>query len=414
MFPENKTTSQRSKQRDFTYEWKGDAAYKNYALNICISRLANALSLCDFQTFLKKKEQQGIMWWRFNFEPNLNQNQTQFFHKIIYKMVFDCDGALVVQDNEGNFIVADDYTIEERAFKENLYSNIVVAGGYGMQSTKTESEVLHFVLHNNQVKSIVDGVYDDYGKLLAGTIRNYNRNNSFKFKLKMDSLFENFRTKNVVGADGEPLKREDGSIVTEYDDILEDFLENRYKGILEDKDSITPFEAGLDLDEIGNKKGNTKSGTATTRDITDTFTDIIHMCADAFGIPRAYIKGDVADGEVVKQNFIDDAVRPLADNFEGEINRKLYKFENVRAGTKMKIQTNTITTKDPVKFAAAAEALLRIGVYSPNMVLRKLGEEAIDEPWANEHFVTKNYQNMKEVEHAIKETVNAMLLSIQN
>lgn len=408
LFPKNKTTSQLELPGHPLIEWGGEAAYKNYAMNLCIGRLANALQLCDFQTFLKGEKTNGHYWYRFNFQPNINQNQAQFFHKIIYKMVFDANGALVIQTDEGDFIVVDSYDLKERAYHENIYQNIYVSG-YDVKSIKKESEVFHFVLNNNQTKKIVDGIYDDYGKLLNGAIRNYNRNNATKYKLKIGAMFNAFKTNVVADSDGKPIEREDGSVVTEYDTILDDFMTQRYKGVLDESDSVTPLEDGLDLEDVSSKKGNTKSGTATTRDITDTFKDIIYMCADAFSIPRAYILGDVADGEVVKQNFIDDAVRPFADNMETEFNRKIYKFEGLAEGSKMKIQTNVITTKDPIKFANAAEAYLRIGIYTINQILEKLGEEMIDDEWANKRFVTKNYQTVDEYEREIANAVKAMM-----
>lgn len=408
LFPKNKTTSQRS-FKEIILSDGYEAKYKNYALNLCISRISNALQLCDFQTLYKGERFKGPIWYRLNYQPNINQNKSDFIYKIIYKMVYDCNGALVIQDDKGDFIVADNYEVTEYAFYENIYSNIELPGGYHLKRDLKESDVLHFVLNNNEIKKIVDGIYDDYSKLITGTIKNYNRNNSLKFKLKMDAQFDNFKDKTVLDDDGEPLKREDGSIVTEYDDILDDFMLNRYKGLLSEKDSVTPFESGLDLDPIMNQKGNTKSGAATTRDITDTFKDIVYMVADAFAIPRAYILGDVADGEVVKSNFIDDAVRPVANIFELEINRKIYKFEGLKSGSKLKIKTNFITTKDPIKFANAAEALLRTGIYTINDLLEMIGEERINEEWANKRFITKNYQTFEELEKAIKTNVDNLL-----
>lgn len=404
-FPKNKTTSQRELS-SYICEDGSNAYYKNYALNLCISRIARSLQLCDFQTFEDNSKVKGFNWYKLNIEPNQNQNQAQFIHSIIYKMVFCDDGALVLQTDEGSFIVAESYDLEKRAYQPNVYRNIVVAGGYQLKSIKYEHEVFHFVLDNNEIKKIVDSVYDDYAKLIQGTIRNYNRNNALKFKLKIDASFDAFKTRNVVDSEGNPITRDDGSIVTEYDDILDDFMINRFKGILSEDDSVTPFESGIDLDPITNQKGNTKSGAATTRDITDTFKDIIYMCSDAFGIPRAYILGDVADGEVVTNNYIDNAVRPIADNLETEINRKLYKFDGLKKGNKMKIKTNVITTKDPVKFANAAEAYLRTGIYTINNLLEMLGEEQLTDSFADTRFMTKNYQTMEEMEKAIVEAVN--------
>lgn len=370
--------------KDFTMIYENDAKYKNYALQIAINKLADALALCEFQTFEKGKPVKKDNWYLFNIEPNKNQNQSEFWSRVIYKMVYDDNGALVIQSKDGEFVVADDYDITEFAFYENIYSDIVLPGDFKLAGTRTESEVFHFKLHNSKIKDVIDSVYDDYGKLIAGTIRNYNRGNAIKMKLSIGAMFQQFKNKII--------EKEDGTKVTEYDQVMDDLFENRFKGVFTDKDSVTPFEEGLSLEPISATPGNTKSGSVTTRDISDTFEDIRDMVADAFGIPRGILKGDTADNEGMHKLFVNYPVRSLADNLQNEINRKLYGKTNILKGNKLKIQTNTINTHDPVEFANAAEALFRIGAFSTNNILSHLGEEPISEDWADEHYVTKNYE----------------------
>lgn len=364
--------------------YEKDAKYKKYALQIAINKLADALALCEFQTFENEKTVKKNNWYLFNIEPNKNQNQSEFWNKVLHKMIYDDNGALVIQTKEGEFVVADEYDISEFAFYENIYSNIVLPGDFKLPGTRVESDVFHFKLHNSKVKEVVDSVYDDYGKLIAGTIRNYNRGNAIKMKLSIGAMFQQFKNKVV--------KKEDGTEVTEYDQVMDDLFENRFKGVFTDEDSVTPMEEGLGLEPISATPGNTKSGSVTTRDISDVFEDIRDMVADAFGIPRGILKGDTADNEGMHKLFVNYPVRSLADNLQSEINRKLYGKEEMLKGNKLKIQTNTININDPVEFANAAEAYFRIGAYSTNKVLVTMGEEPIDEPWADEHYITKNYE----------------------
>lgn len=360
-----------------------NVAYKKYAIQVAISRISNSLALTEFETLKEGEHLKGHNWWILNFEPNKNQNKANFWQDVLYKMVYDHNGALIVQSDEGYLVVANNYEVKEYDFEENYYSNIELKSGYKMAAGRTESEVVHLTLNNNKVKDIVDSVYDDYGKLIGGAIRNYNRGNALKFVVKMDAMFDQFR--NKINPDtGE----------TEYDMILDDLMENRLKGMLGESDSATPLENGLEIEEV-KTSSNTKSGASTTRDITDTFEDILNIVADAFHIPRGIMKGDVADVEALNKNYINHCVRPLAEQIEAELNRKLYKHENVKNGTKLRVNVDAIITRDPVDFANSAEALLRVGAYSVNDILKKLGEETINESWANEHYVTKNYENVK-------------------
>lgn len=371
---------------DFLFKAETSAAYKNYALQISINKLADALSLCEFQTFKEGKKIEQEMWYRFNIEPNKNQNQSEFWNKVLYKMVYCADGALVIQSRDGHFIIADDFEVSEFAFLENVYSEIVLPGDYKLPGSRLESEVLHFKLHNSKILEIVDSIYDDYGKLISGTIRNYNRGNSIKLKLSIDALFEQFKQVKF--------KDKDGNDTNQYDAILEDLFKNKFKPIFEEKDSITPMQKGLELSKIdGNTSGNTKSGTYTTRDITDTFDDIVNMVADAFGIPRGILKGDVADNEGLMEMFTTFPVRSLVDNLNQEINRKLYGLANMKKGSKLKIQTNNIRSYDVVKVASAAEALYRIGTYNSDEIrVNFLNEEPLNTEESQKYAVTKNYE----------------------
>ena len=366
-------------------EWGTSISFKNYAIQLALNKIANSLALCDFQTYENKKLKEGENWWTLNYEPNPNQNQVDFWNKALERMVYDDNGALIYQSKEGYLIVADDYEVEEFAFKENIYHDILLPGGLKMTGSYKESQVIRLRLNNSKVKAIIDSVYDEYGKLLAGTIRNYNRGNSIKLKVKIDALFDQFK-KQVDPETGE----------TEYDQILDDVFENRLKGLFSDSDSATPIESGLDIETVETSK-NTKSGGVTTRDITAIFDDIVNIVADAFSIPRGILKGDVADAEAITDNFITFCIRPLTDEIQSEFNRKMYGKKQVQSGSKLKIKTDKIRTYDPVKFANAAEALLRIGTYTPNIIKGKLDEEQVDEDWANEHYITKNYERAKDM-----------------
>lgn len=377
-FPNNGSKSK--KLTTYHSDWGTSIQFKRYAIYLCINKLANALSLTDFQTFVKGEKIKSDNWWRFNYEPNLNQNAVDFWYKALEKMVFDDNGALIIQSKEGYLIVADDYDVSEFAFKENIYSNVELPGGLKINQSYTESDVIRLKLNNSKVKEIVDTVYDDFGRLLAGSIRNYNRGNSIKVVVKIAGMFDQLK-KRIDPETGE----------NEYDTTIDDIFENRLKGMFSDGDSATPLEDGLTIDPV-ETASNTKSGASTTRDIIAMFSDIINVAADAFGIPRGILKGDVADAEAMTDNLITFAVKPLTKEIETEINRKMYGQEQVSVGTKLKIKTDTIKSHDLIKFASAGEALFRLGLFSPNDLLEKLDEETIDETWADEHYVTKNYE----------------------
>ncbi|WNF69876.1 phage portal protein [Streptococcus suis] len=358
--------------------------FMEFALQMCIDKIANALSLANYETYNKGKIQKGDIWYRFNYEPNRNQTQNEFLAALIGQMVKNSDGALVLMHN-GEFVLAESFEIDKKAFRPNTYKHITVAGGLQLNAVYKEEDVLHFTMNDSKVKGYLDDLYSEYGKLIGGAIRNYNRGNALKLVLNIGTLFDQKYGKAVVEVDDE------GNETTEYDLIMDEMYEKRFAAVLSDEDSITPLEEGLKISSLVQTSANTKSGAVTTRDISDVIMDVVHYAADAFSIPRGIMKGDVADAEAIRDNFVNFGVRPWADAIETEINRKLYGKKHLAVGSKFKIQTNTILVYSAEKFASAGEALFRIGALSTNELRDKLGEEPIDEPWANQYFVSLNY-----------------------
>ncbi|HEM3850434.1 TPA: phage portal protein [Streptococcus suis] len=358
--------------------------FMEFALQMCIDKIANALSLANYETYNKGKIQKGDIWYRFNYEPNQNQTQNEFLAALIGQMVKNSDGALVLMHN-GEFILAESFEIDKKAFRQNVYKNITVAGGLQLNAVYQEEDVLHFTMNDSKAKGYLDDLYSEYGKLIGGAIRNYNRGNALKLGLNIGTLFDQKYGKAVVEVDDE------GNETTEYDLIMDEMYEKRFAAVLSDEDSITPLEEGLEISSLVQTSANTKSGAVTTRDISDVIMDVVHYAADAFSIPRGIMKGDVADAEAIRDNFVNFGVRPWADAIETEINRKLYGKKHLAVGSKFKIQTNTILVYSAEKFASAGEALFRIGALSTNELRDKLGEEPIDESWANQYFVSLNY-----------------------
>lgn len=367
------------------YLTPGEAtAFKLYAIQVCINKIANALSMCEFQTLEKGREVYKDLWYRLNIEPNVNQNASDFWQKVVYEMVHNPNGALIVQQ-DGQFLVADSYEVKTYALLSNTYHHVTV-GDLTFEKTFGEKDVLRLKLNNAKVKEIVDSVYADYGKLIASAVRNYNRSNSKKLFIKIGTTFQQFETQEIVN--------EDGSTTTKFDTIMDDLFKNRLKSYFAEGDSATPIEEGLDIVESQADGGVPSGQKKDTRDIANLFSDTVNMVADAFGIPHGLLKGDVADVEAMTDNFITFCINPLANLIEDEANRKLYGQKKMAEGSKLKVMTDLIKTYDPTKLASASEALFRIRAIHANDVRRWLRKENITEPWADEYAMTKNYQDV--------------------
>ena len=62
----------------------------------CIkNQIANALSKCEIRTYKDGEESHDDLWYRLNYQPNVNQNATQFWNKFV-NTLYDKNEALIV------------------------------------------------------------------------------------------------------------------------------------------------------------------------------------------------------------------------------------------------------------------------------------------------------------------------------
>ena len=153
-----------------------------------------------------------------------------------------------------------------------------------------------------------------------------------------------------------------------------------------------PLGKGLDWKELTEKTYASES----TRDIRAMVDDISDFTAKAFGIPPALLRGDVQGTADALDQFLTFCVDPLTDMLQEEINRKRYGLKGVQGGNYLQIDTKTIKHIDWFSISNSVDKLISSGVRSVNDILKMVGEPIIDKPWANEHFITKNYMPFEE------------------
>jgi HK97 family phage portal protein len=327
----------------------------------------------EFKTYDKGKEIRGENYYLFNVEPNPNKSASKFWREVIGKLVHNNECLVLMQGD--HLYVADSYTTVPATFKENLYADIRI-GEYNLVTKHRESEVLHFELHNERIKDVVDGLYTSYGKLIAAAQKHYKRNASRKGALTIPTNYP--QTQNAQ---------------TE----LRELLEKRFKTFFEaDSDAVIPLTNGITYSEIEHGAVATK-GSMEGRDIRAFIDDVFDMVAIAFQIPPKLLKGDVAQTDDAMKNFLTFCASPLAELLTDEINRKMYGKENYLQRTYVKLDMTHIRAVDIKDVAGALDILFRIGAYTIDDCLVHLGMEPIGGEIGQQRFVTKNYQPIDEV-----------------
>ena len=142
----------------------------------CVNMVANAVGRCEVKTFRGREEIQEQEYYLWNVEPNVNQNSSAFWHKLIAKLFLDNE-ALVIsskrRDGMDAVMVADSW--QQSTFwpmRMNEYINVTV-GDTAYEKTFRENEVLHLKLHHNAMRPVVDGLCQSYMGLVAAAMSRY-------------------------------------------------------------------------------------------------------------------------------------------------------------------------------------------------------------------------------------------------
>lgn len=351
---------------------------RELAFHTCVSMIANAVGKCTFKVYKKYEENMDAEYYLWNVEPNPNQNSTAFLHKLIYQLYKENEVLIISgrQSGEREYLaVADSFTKPlEYPWKENEYENVVV-GEVSYQKTFLENEVLHLRLNHKDIKPVLDGLYQSYVKLVQAAVKNYEWGSGRHFKVHVGQIAN-------AGNVGEDKK--------DWNTAFNEMMGNQVKPFLTSENGILPEFDGYKYEDVGGSPDVQRS----TRDIRALVDDIFEFTARGFLIPPVLIFGDVADSKDAMTRWLTTCIDPLCDQLSEEINRKRYGFQEWKKGTYLQIDTSAILHFDLFGNAANIEKLIGSAAFCINDVLQAAGMPKINEPWANQHFVTKNFETL--------------------
>ena len=333
---------------------------------ICANMIANAVGRCEFRTFREGKEIREREHYLWNVEPNVNQNSTAFLHKLVAKLLVDGEALVIsTRQREGYdaLVVADSWLQNgDYPSRQNEYINVQV-GDVSYEKTFREREVLHLKLNHINVKPVLDGLYGAYWRLISAAMKRYEWDKGQHWKVHVDQL--------ASGAE----------------DFTENFsrmIEQQVKTFLDSNGAILPEFDGYAYTNEGGKAN------VELADIQAQIKDVLGFTAKALQIPAVLVDGSIQGTEDAQGRFLTGCIDPICDQLQEEINRKRYGYDRMQAGDYLRVDTSSIRHFDMFANAANVEKLVASGAFTINDVLRSAGLPTIPEPWADEHYMTKN------------------------
>ena len=118
-----------------TGEIKSEIFYKELAIYTAITLIANAISKCEIKTYENKEEVKDKYYYA------LNQNSSQFWHKVIEKMVYD--GETIAIDLNDKLYCVDSYSVNKYPILGNKYNGVTI-DNLQLNKVFTSEEVLLF------------------------------------------------------------------------------------------------------------------------------------------------------------------------------------------------------------------------------------------------------------------------------
>lgn len=346
----------------------GDIYIREMAFWSAVNLVANAVSKCEFKTFVNGEESKGREYYLWNIEPNKNQNSTAFLHKLIAQL-YRKNECLVIESG-GQLLVADNYTRTPYALYDDIFTGVTV-GEFSFNRSFNQADVLFFQLHAVDIKRVTDGLFESYSKLINYSMTAYQRSRGTKGIFNYESL----------PVTGTPER-------AAFDSLINEKIGKWLSG----DNAALPLGKGQSWQELQHKTYASES----TRDIRAQIDDVSDFTSKAFGIPPALLRGDIQGVSDALENFLTFCLDPLIDNLQEEINRKRSGYNGFSKGTYIQIDTKQVKHVDLLSVSTAIDKLIGSGAFCVNDIRELVGEQPIDEDWAWQHFITRNYMPFDE------------------
>lgn len=338
-----------------------------------VRKIGAAVAAVEWDTYRKFKKVKGRESWAWNFEPNPNQTKVEFFLQLVGSLYQNNEAIIVEWGGNGYRYVADSFA-KDLSLQGDKFSGVVIHEQQ-IDRTYSSKDVLHLSLQGRGVLEVLGGIVGAEGKLIKSASNSYIRNQGTHGVLRVSDLAE---------ADAD------------FEETYTDLVNTKLRKYFTAENAVLPLFNGYDFTEHESTGGSTKSSLSGTRDIRSLYDDVVEYVAQAMGVPLSIVTGKQITKEDFDQ-FVVHCVKPIVEMLADEINRKLYGQDRVQNGAYIAPNYEHIRHRDLFDIADPIDKLIGSGAFSINDIRLALGMEPIDEDWAKEHWMTKNYAPAQEV-----------------
>ena len=336
------------------------------ALFSVIDLIASTAAMCEWRTYQNEEYRRGEDWYRWNVEPNQNENAF-YFRRLLFARLLRFNEALVFQRADGSLYIADSFNRDVFAFRPNKYTGIT-CNGLTLNRDKEEEEVYYFRLASQDTASLLHRINRLYSDALAEAMDKYKHSGGRSGVLKITG----HATKNK-----------------NYEDEVAKLMQTRFKAFFENKNAVIPLFDGYDYtphDGPASQKINGEVG-----DMESLVRQAQDRACNAYHCPPCLLRGDVTNQDEAVQNLLTFGVKPVVLTVETEANRKQYGRE-ILNGWRMHIDMTHVRVVDIFDVAVKLDKLIQDAMVNTNEGRGLIGMDPILASWANEYHRTKNME----------------------
>lgn len=363
----------------------GKSNLENYIYTLAeahaIDIIARTIAKCEIQTFEMKnnkiQENRGELYWTLNIQPNYIETGTKFIYKLLTKLLIDGTALILINQlpNKNLLYVAETYNSNNKILTGKTFSNITVGDDEGnsinLNKIYDSNNTIYYSLKNSGLKTASENFKINTAKLLKASQKSFIKSNTTKWKLK--SPGSQFALKDA----------ETNEVITR-----EAYKEKMTEGLMSDEDAIVLLSEYFNLENL--TENNSKSLT----DFEGIFKKIGDTVAQKWNIPLDIFYASKTEKSTGTDDFVTMALDIYFELLEDGFNSSLVGKQDYLKGEYIKFNRLNINHRDLIDKASGWDKLISNG-FSFNQLSKFLGLPTIDEDWANEHYITKNYANVK-------------------
>ncbi|WP_308165374.1 MULTISPECIES: phage portal protein [Aerococcus] len=359
------------KEITLVYQEQEQVLIQERSIKAALNMISRSLEMVEWVVMNGDEREKDDLYYHLNVKPNNNQNASEFWRDIVYRLFYDNGEVLVVMSDDDQLLVADDYVKNEYALVDDVFTDVVVKN-YKYQRSFVASDVLLFEKDNERIRALVTQLNNTYGRLFERLVNVAMRTNQVRGKVKIDGM----------------MSKRQGAAET-----LQEYIDKIYKSYSTSDVAIVPELDGLEYTETSQDSRNV----SRIDEVINVSNHYLDEVLQVLGIHPSLLYGESSKTNIdfYQRQYILNVINPITELIAREINSKFFTPEEYKQGKRVTPNVMRLQYTDAFSMANAIEKMVGSRVFSPNDVREMAGFERVDVPELDEYYLTKNIESVK-------------------